>query len=78
MKFSLSNDSRELIMQSTGLNHDLQCSTVITGINAATKKSRAEEYKVKGSKDVTPRGSIYLQMGRIMSLLKVKTYLKGI
>lgn len=78
MKFSLSNDSRELIMQSTGLNHDLQCSTAISGINDATKRCGAEGYQIKESKDVSPRGSIYLQMGRVLSLKKVKSYLRGI
>lgn len=76
MKFSLSNDSRTLIQQSTGLDYAHQCSTAISNVDSKGHGNSA--YKIKDSRDVAPRGSIYLQMGRIMSLHKVKSYLKRI
>lgn len=74
MNFSLSHESRMLIQQSTQLDSKRQCSTSIRGIE--TNKNR--DYIVKTPRDVSPRGSIYLQMGRIIPLRKIKSYLKGI
>lgn len=65
-----------MIQHSTGLSHTQQCNTAITQMKSATTESR--DYQVKGGRDITPRGSIYLQMGRVMSLKKVKSYLKNI
>lgn len=76
MNFSLSNDSRALIQQSTGLDNVQQCSTTIFGTKTSTQGNR--DYKIKNARDVAPRGSIYLQMGRIIPLLKIKSYLKKI
>ena len=76
MSFALSSQTRGLIQHSTCLNHAQQCHTVITQLKSATTERR--DYKVKGGRDIAPRGSIYLQMGRGMSLKKVKSYLKGI
>ena len=76
MKFSLSNDSRTLIQQSTGLDYAHQRCTAISNVDS--KRHGNSAYKIKDSRDVAPRGSIYLQMGRIMSLHKVKSYLKRI
>lgn len=75
MKFTLSKDSRLLIQQSTGLNYTDQC---VTAISDTRKGLKTNEYKIRNARDVAPRGSIYLQMGRIMSLRKVKSYLKKI
>ena len=76
MKFSLSNDSRTLIQKSTGLDYAHQRCTAISNVDS--KRHGNSAYKIKDSRDVAPRGSIYLQMGRIMSLHKVKSYLKRI
>lgn len=76
MRFALSSETRGMIQHSTGLNHAQQCNTAITQMKAATSES--SDYQVKGGRDIAPRGSIYLQMGRVMSLKKVKSYLKSI
>ena len=76
MKFSLSDDSRMLIQQSTGLDYAHLCFTAISDVDSKTHGNST--YKIKDPQDVVPRGSIYLQMGRIMSLHKVKSYLKRI
>ncbi len=74
MNFSLSHESRVLIQQSTQLDSERQCSTSIRG----RKTNKNSDYIVKDPRDVRPRGSIYLQMGRILPLRKIKSYLKGI
>lgn len=76
MKFSLSNDSRQLIQQSTGLDCVSQCSTSIYSPKADVRTNK--DYRIRESRDVAPRGSIYLQMNRVLSLRKVKSYLKRI
>ncbi len=65
-----------LIQQSSGLDCSRQSSTSICGMKA--KLHLSNNYIVKVPRDVAPRGSIYLQMGRIMPLRKIKSYLKGI
>ncbi|MBQ8721613.1 MAG: hypothetical protein IJY67_05650 [Paludibacteraceae bacterium] len=76
MKFSLSAESRKLIQKTTNLDF-LQQRTVSIS-KGKEKVYTNSEYKIKELRDVAPRGSIYLQMGRIMSLRKVKSYLKKI
>lgn len=76
MKFALSNETREMIQNSTGLNPVQQCRTALTQMKCATTDSK--DYRAKGGHDIAPRGSIYLQMGRVMSLKKIKSYLKSI
>ena len=76
MKFVLSQETSNLIQQSSNLDYKHQCSTSICDVRAKTCQNR--DYIVKEPRDVAPRGSIYLQMGRIMSLRKIKSYLKGI
>lgn len=76
MKFSLSAESRRLIQETTKLNFVQQCTISIS--KGKEKEYTNSEYKIKEPRDVAPRGSIYLQMGRIMSLRKVKSYLKKI
>lgn len=76
MNFTLSNVSRSLIQQSTGLDYTRQCSTAISDVKK--EKHKTDDYEIRNARDVAPRGSIYLQMGRIMSLRKVKSYLKKI
>lgn len=76
MNFSLSDNTRRLIQQSTGLDYKNQCATAISGIKTAVKKNY--DYMISEPRDVAPRGSIYLQMGRIMPLRKIKSYLKRI
>ena len=43
-----------------------------------SKENTKRDYIVKEPRDVAPRGSIYLQMGRIFPLRKIKSYLKNI
>lgn len=76
MNFTLSNDSRTLIERSTGLTCAQQCSTSFSNVRSVSHVK--SDYKMKEQRDVAPRGSIYLQMGRILSLKKVKSFLKGI
>lgn len=76
MKFSLSDDSRLLIQQSTGMDCAHLCLTAISDIKTDLQANK--DYKIKEPRDVAPRGSIYLQMNRILSLRKVKSYLKRI
>lgn len=76
MKFALSQVTSNLIQQSSNLDYKHQCSTSICDVR--TKPHQNSDYIVKEPRDVAPRGSIYLQMGRIMSLRKIKSYLKGI
>lgn len=76
MKFALSQETNKLIQQSSNLDGKHQRSTSICDV--VTKAHRNRNYMVKEPRDVAPRGSIYLQMGRIMSLRKIKSYLKGI
>ncbi len=76
MKFTLSRETSKLIQQSTNLDYNHQCSTSICDVR--TKPHQNNDYIVKEPRDVAPRGSIYLQMGRIMPLRKIKSYLKGI
>ena len=76
MKFILSVDTRRLIQQSTGLDYMNQCSTTISRINTVVEKKH--DYVINAPRDVVPRGSLYFQMGRIMRLRTVKSYLKGI
>lgn len=76
MKFALSRKTSNLIQQSSNLDYKHQRSTSICDVR--TKTHQNSDYIVKEPRDVAPRGSIYLQMGRIMSLRKIKSYLKGI
>ena len=76
MKFALSQETSNLIQQSSSLDYKHQRSTSIDDVR--TKIHQNSDYIVKEPRDVAPRGSIYLQMGRIMSLRKIKSYLKGI
>lgn len=76
MKFALSQETINLIQQSSSLDYKHQRSTSICDVR--TKIHQNSDYIVKEPRDVAPRGSIYLQMGRIMSLRKIKSYLKGI
>lgn len=76
MKFALSQETSNLIQQSSSLDYKHQRSTSIYDVR--TKIHQNSDYIVKEPRDVAPRGSIYLQMGRIMSLRKIKSYLKGI
>ncbi len=76
MKFALSQETSNLIQQSSSLGYKHQRSTSICDVR--TKIHQNSDYIVKEPRDVAPRGSIYLQMGRIMSLRKIKSYLKGI
>ena len=76
MKFALSQETSNLIQQSSSLDYKHQRSTSICDVR--TKNHQNSDYIVKEPRDVAPRGSIYLQMGRIMSLRKIKSYLKGI
>ncbi len=70
MDFTLSKESCRLIQQSSKLDYSHQRSTSIySGITA----HRNRDYMVKEPRDVAPRGSIYLQMGRIMPLRKIKS-----
>ena len=76
MNFSLSPESRILIQQSSNLDCRHQCSTALYG--SESKENTKRDYIVKEPRDVAPRGSIYLQMGRIFPLRKIKSYLKNI
>jgi hypothetical protein len=74
MYFSLSKESRVLLQQSTGLNN-MQLTT--TPISQITAKNNSD-YRVRSKREIKPRGSILLRMGRLMVLSKVKSYLKGV
>ena len=76
MYFSLSNESRVLLQQSTGLNSAQLSSTPISKLNPNPNISR--DYRVKNKREIQPRGSILLRMGRLLPLSKVKSYLKRI
>ncbi len=76
MKFVLSKETSDLIQQSSRLDYKHQRSTSICEVK--TKVHQNSDYIVKEPRDVAPRGSIYLQMGRIMPLRRIKSYLKGI
>ena len=76
MKFVLSQETSNLIQQSSNLDYKHQRSTSICDVK--TKAHQNSDYVVKEPRDVAPRGSIYLQMGRIMPLQKIKSYLGGI
>lgn len=78
MKFALSKDTRALIQCSTGLDSVQQCSIPISEIHSRKHVDRKYCCPSKKAKDLKPRGSIYLQMGRILSLKAVKSYLKSI
>lgn len=76
MNFSLSQESRILIQQSSNLDCGHQCTTALYG--SESKGDAKSDYIVKEPRDVAPRGSIYLQMGRIFPMRRIKSYLKNI
>lgn len=78
MKFSLSNDTRALIQRSTGLNRAQQQSVPLSEIHGNGSPEGRSCYRIKEPRDLKPRGSVYLQMGRVLSLQTVKSYLKRI
>lgn len=78
MKFSLSNDTRALIQRSTGLNRAQQQSVPLSEIHENDSSEGRNCYRIKKPRDLKPRGSVYLQMGRVLSLKTVKSYLKRI
>lgn len=72
MYFSLRSESRELLQQSTGLDSLQLTKTPISKISA-----RSNNYRSRSKREIQPRGSILLRMGRLLSLNKVKSYLRG-
>lgn len=78
MKFSLNNDTRALIQRSTGLNRAQQQSVPLSEIHENGSSEGRNCYRIKKLRDLKPRGSVYLQMGRVLSLKTVKSYLKRI
>lgn len=77
MAYKLSPETRESIARSTGMNRTQQTSTPISGVASASGTMTAS-YLVDKPKDIAPRGSIYLQMNRILSLKKVRKYIQSI
>lgn len=72
MYFSLSKESRVLLQQSTGLDSLQLTKTPISKISV-----RSNNYRSRSKREIQPRGSILLRMGRLLSLNKVKSYLRG-
>lgn len=78
MEFSLSNDTRVLIQRSTGLDMMQQRSVPLSEIHEKDSSEGRKCYRIKKPRDLKPRGSVYLQMGRVLSLKTVKSYLEKI
>ena len=76
MKFSLSEETRMLIQQSTDLDPVRQRSASFPEMRTSRKRNR--DYQVISARELAPRGSVYLQMGRVISFAKIKDYLKSI
>lgn len=78
MVFTLSKETRGFIKDSTGMSPIEQKSIPLKEYGKMTSESQKKLYSCKNSRVIPPRGSVYLQMGRILSLSKVKRFLSRI
>ena len=78
MSFSLSSETRNLIHESTGLSPIEQVSVPVNGYSEHVSELQKKLYSCEKSRVVSPRGSVYLYLGRILSYKKVKRFLAKI
>ncbi|MBQ4161544.1 MAG: hypothetical protein IJD84_01430 [Parabacteroides sp.] len=78
MAFTLSGEMRDKIQNTTGLSHFDQQNIPVVELSDCEMEKHRKLYACKKSRVIPPRGSVYLQMGRILSLTKVKKFLSKI
>lgn len=72
MAFRLSKASKRLLTQSTGIDYKYQVAIPLDKVLEQVPLKNRQRYKIKSVREISPRGSVYLQVGRILSLSKVK------
>lgn len=78
MLFSLSAETRNLIQESTGLSPKEQVNVPVNGYSGHVSSRQKRMYSCGKSRVVSPRGSVYLYLGRILPYAKVRKFLAKI
>ncbi len=78
MMFKLSEKSTMLIQQSTLLDSKSQMLHPIAESLCGTDVNRTRKYACHHSRVIAPRGSVYLQINRLLSLKEVKDFISKI
>lgn len=75
MAFNLDNRTTNIIEKVTGLGEVQQRMLPLAEYSMTIDIEGKREYRCKKTRTISPRGSVYLLIGRILSLKKVKRYL---
>lgn len=75
MAFNLDNRTTKIIEEVTGLEGYRQQMLPLAEYSTTINVEEKREYRCRKIKAISPRGSVYLLIGRILSLKKVKGYL---
>jgi len=75
MAFNLNNRTTKIIEEVTGFGEAQQRILPLAEYSMTIDIDEKREYRCKKTRTINPRGSIYLLIGRILSLKKVKGYL---
>lgn len=78
MTFRLNKKTEQFLTESTGIDY---CRQVVTPMEQTLKGITVEKrksYFCKSAQKVSPRGSVYLQVGRVLSFQKVKNLIEKI
>ena len=70
--FKLSIETKELLHESTGLDYNALTTRPISDIIGSISAINKKKFSHKGTKHLSPRGSVYLYLGRILSLEDVR------
>lgn len=70
--FKLSIKTKELLQESTGLNYETLATKPIAEILKLIPHTNKKKFSHKRVKQLSPRGSVYLYLGRILSLKNVR------
>lgn len=69
MKFQLNNEARKISEKSVGMTCSQQKSTRLGVFGATNNSSNKNETNIR---QIKPRGSVYLQLGRKISISKIE------
>lgn len=70
--FKLSIETKEFLRESTGLDYNTLTTKSIADIIESIPAVNKKKFSRKEAKQLTPRGSVYLYLGRILSLKDVR------
>lgn len=78
MTFRLNKKTEKLLTESTGIEYSRQIVMPMEQTFKGISEEKRKCYQCKSEQKISPRGSIYLQVGRVLSFRKVKNLIEKI